>query len=109
MMTEEEARKKWCPMSRKMVALTGAFASNMPNPEADTCAASLCMAWRFKPQMYHHNAYQTPGGYGALAESLMGSSSGGTIGLIDEHKDNGMGAKGTPLPRQGYCGLAGKP
>lgn len=78
-------------MSRKMVALTGAFASNMPNPEADTCAASLCMAWRFKPQMYHHNAYQTPGGY------------------IDEHKDNGMGAKGTPLPRQGYCGLAGKP
>lgn len=82
MMTEEEARKKWCPMVRYAVAAHGEPFSNMPNERAQTCAASLCMAWRWsqtqrKEFVQGHSAPQ-------IVE----------IGISHEH---------------GHCGLAGKP
>lgn len=47
-MTEEEARTRWCPMYRVVVDPSSqSLYGNMLNPGAMTCAASLCMAWRW--------------------------------------------------------------
>jgi hypothetical protein len=44
-LTEEEARKKWCPMVRHSDSGTGG-SYNRPNTQPYTCIASECMMWR---------------------------------------------------------------
>jgi len=45
-MTEDEAKKKWCPQSR--VTVDGErILTNMPN-DVMRCVGSQCMAWRWK-------------------------------------------------------------
>lgn len=53
-MTEEEAKKKWCPFARQMATLDKAkvpFAiasvNRMHGGSFITCFASACMAWRW--------------------------------------------------------------
>jgi hypothetical protein len=79
-MTEDEARKMWCPFVRVADSLdaTPPAANCTAGPDADrtpdwaSCVGSLCMAWRLKePLTVHEIEY-----YGGKA--------------------------------QGYCGLAGK-
>lgn len=53
------------------------------------CIAGGCAAFQFLPQTYEH--------------LTMGRS------YVDRATTNGAGTKGVPLPRQGYCGLAGEP
>ena len=88
-MTEEEAKKKWCPFARLLrfgsldahgpfnrVEIVTKNATSLHNPT--TCLASACMAWRWDNFDPHDS-----------------KSSGGIL-----------------LPKEqwpGHCGLAGKP
>jgi hypothetical protein len=54
MMSEDEAKRKWCPFARAwdgQGASTNRIASgdlNIPGPRSDcNCIASKCMAWRW--------------------------------------------------------------
>lgn len=50
-MTEIEAKKRWCPMSRYILLTTGELISNRQgyvNDPWDSCLASGCMMWRWK-------------------------------------------------------------
>lgn len=86
-MTEEEARTKWCPMHRVSASPAGDIYGNMPNRNADTCAASLCMAWRWQ---------QSPQQAAMWAKlSADGVAAGGK--------------EWTDLDPVGFCGLAGSP
>mgnify|MGYP000505886524 CR=1 FL=1 len=52
MLTEEEARKKWCPASRASNANLTAGVNRRPSNKVDPdcyCIASDCMAWRWQP------------------------------------------------------------
>jgi len=86
-MTEEEAKKKWCPMAKVMNINGGGggnrwdgAASNKNKdaigPVGATCVASDCMAWRW----YDHVKFDASGT-----------------------------SQGRPDDCPGYCGLAGKP
>jgi hypothetical protein len=98
LLTEEEAKTKWCPFAR--VAGTGVAYASTPHAEAwpvtvnrggqgerdeVCCIASACMAWRWADE------YR--------------SSSGG-CGSSDF-----LQAAGYPKPYEqlGYCGIAGRP
>lgn len=78
-MTEQEARKKWCPFARRGAVLDENYVaavnrlSDMDNwPK---CIASDCMAWRWS----------------------------------EELDKGWAGKDGTNKTNDGYCGLAGKP
>lgn len=91
-MTEEEAKKKWCPQMAAAGMLcdeTERYGSHN-GVVAARCIASECMAWRFKPQEWKHAA-----AYGGE--------------WIDTQEVDGWGQKGEKLPTLGYCGLAGHP
>jgi hypothetical protein len=45
-MTEEEAKKKWCPMIRGFHM--GTFKRHITEKTASNCIASECMMWRWK-------------------------------------------------------------
>lgn len=82
LVTEEEAKKKWCPFSRAVRSSQGAMAGvNRDGPRADpraVCLASECMAWRRFPQgeNYSENlstgerTYLEPVGFCGLAGKL---------------------------------------
>jgi len=81
MLTEEEAKKKWCPFAREPAETadgSGVAVNRLPQQDAQPfvtpCLASGCMAWRW--------------------------------GLEDGDDDWGHLQ---PSKTHGYCGLAGKP
>lgn len=78
-MTEDEAKKKWCPMVRDVRASNGAMEIG-----SGFCKASECMMWR---------------------DNLDRVLTGRDIIVTDGNKRNIV--KET-VP-SGYCGLAGKP
>jgi len=71
LLTEAEARERWCPFARTYaVHETGAATHNRGygkgKPEPDClCLASACMAWRWMP-----GTFEPPLGYCGLAGSL---------------------------------------
>ena len=85
MMTEEQAREKWCPFVRvgfgmnapdqSCIAATGNRMTTMD--DECNCIASDCMAWRWAHLGGDHNAIGEP-----LPENV---------------------------PGEGYCGLSGTP
>ena len=90
LLTEEEAKTKWCPNSRFSVAdgehgvnrWWSAKTDDGPysvNPEACRCIASRCAAWRW-------GEFIGPYGYTASRECTL-----------------------APTPTRGYCGAFGKP
>lgn len=102
-MTEDEAKQRWCPFARVVVAVgrwvnaqkplasgnrlsasvvpDGASREDMTNPGASRCIASACMAWRwssdFNEIVARHPEAKTPAEIKSYAD--------------------------------GFCGLAGKP
>lgn len=83
-MTEDEARKRWCPFAQVPVRIAGTVISaNRARTEDDgldhgpLCIASNCMAWRWSYSPESQKA--------------------------DEEFDYKSG------PCKGFCGLAGKP
>lgn len=109
MMTEEEAKTKWCPFARvsmrdaegrttrprnrvvelnKQGAVAHEFSSNLVGAR---CIASACMAWRFGEQLCRHKERGT---LHALCAMDPGMSDHASYELE---------------PLKGYCGLAGQP
>lgn len=90
MMTEEEAKTKWCQQTYNVDPICNEYGSSIREAGPHPCCGSACMAWRWQPQQWKFNA---PHG-----------------GSCFENKDtDGYGRKGKAQPRMGYCGLAGKP
>lgn len=90
MMTEEDAKEKWCPYTRVMNANGLGCGNRWDNtvgyyaPNGSLCVGSTCMAWRWGPNN------------GRVFEPLNVPGSGGGSYQGDPWK-------------VGYCGLAGKP
>ena len=81
MLTEDEAKTKWCPHARNLHQWNEEAA---PNRDADDkpisrCIASACMAWRWRED----------GGY--------------------RQTKDGTWVSGNVTDAIGFCGLAGKP
>lgn len=81
-LTEEEAKTKWCPEARASNNGEQPIAINRVNrgPDVDClCIASACMAWRWQSALTVNNPNRTPG------------------------------AGQTVTRERGYCGKAGRP
>jgi len=103
-LTEEEARKKWCPFARvpSAIGMNGSAVSGTPAinraPHVEvTCIASECMAWRWHGPAFEHmetrEGEPAPIGWNADPE---------------QHVFRGkIGWRRPRLNRTGYCGLAG--
>lgn len=88
-MTEEEARKKWCPHVRQsavmrqedgrehLITYNRSYTENLPGCR---CIAADCMAWRWESKPIPGN-----------------------------RTNNDFDVPGSDTPGIGYCGLAGKP
>lgn len=86
--TEEEARKKWCPMVAAADVPADANGDLRPR-----CIASECMAWRVVPGKKSNFGVET-------GEKMVGWARG------EQHPSYGYWYT---FPETGYCGLAGKP
>lgn len=95
MMTEQEAREKWCPMARavlgmdldEMRGIVGNRTGPMETGVAAThCFASYCMAWRWVFE---------PVEYGGSSTEIVWAGQGKPPTHIQTDR--------------GFCGLAGKP
>jgi hypothetical protein len=86
MMTEEEARGKWCPFVRQSNGPDGSWnrtlheSASLTEPRTYGCIASECMAWRWEDGVI-------PGTDGKFY----------------------FGDETAQRPARGYCGLSGKP
>lgn len=70
-MTEEEAKTKWCPMSRSIHVgrlMGGSYASpTNKNAEHSRCIASDCMMWRKRTWFNEESQINVGAGYCGLA------------------------------------------
>lgn len=104
-MTEEDAKTKWCPFSRVALGWSqdtarrgsgqelAATVNRGDNLSGHTeCIGSACMAWRWDApvEVYGHDPRGLPGSDVGLDPAIVGTAR-------------------RFLPREGYCGLAGKP
>lgn len=108
-MTEDEAKKKWCPFARApwlngdgpygVVAVnrqaTGVRPKNLGAPEEPKCLGSECMAWRWllPPKETEENK--------RMKHSDI-------IDILPTDADKKAVAALPEIPT-GYCGIAGKP
>lgn len=113
MMTEEEAKEKWCPHYRSMVAITSMgdsreFDTNRASSEFSdvdrpTCIASQCMAWRW------NEAKRTQAFIKAVQDRMEKYEPkkpySRNRAIAEVYAEIGSDLKYT----EGYCGLAGKP
>ena len=126
MVTEEEARKKWCPFVRLMsvakrdgkrdtavtafnrIALTSDAATHDMSPAAARCIASECMAWRWgEIESENDGVYEgrlEPGEFNPpFAQCPPGyevtSYNSASFCAVKNHRN----------VVKGWCGLAGKP
>lgn len=112
-LTEEEARKRWCPFVRFEDGFNRGAIDPMNRPEKSDdfvprCIASDCMAWRFGKSQ-HGEVVETvsmnkvpvrPGSY----------EDGWQVGQSKiSANDEGGTWERREIVRQGCCGLAGKP
>lgn len=101
MLTEDEAKKKWCPHVRlgdeQGVSASINRAWGRGCPDAARCIASECMAWRWGPMAELHeidHAYGIPIHDHPLAdERYLGEKPTKPTRFVERPK--------------GYCGLAG--
>lgn len=120
MLTEEEARERWCPHARAAFypphaeAVESAAAINRATPDpapkfdayrdnvqmATRCLGALCMAWRWAALPRTVMA----AGLTEAERAVLAATR--PTGYIEYRSDD---EKPRPLPCHGYCGLAGKP
>lgn len=95
MMTEDEARKKWCPHVRHPQF------GNTQDLQGTRCIASECMAWRSKEERSDYPVDVSPSepGWEKCGHPFQDSYEDGTPSY----------SKQTYIRRLGYCGLAGAP
>ena len=66
MHTEEEAKTKWCPMSRYSIAVGPAGdieqIDNRLEPRGPLCIGSACMMWQWGQPRYQENGAAHPNG-----------------------------------------------
>ena len=96
-LTEEEAKKKWCPYANTTargaanVGSWNRFEDSPPEKTAGVCCiASECMAWRWT----HMRHFAEPAN---------------TSDLYPDNKGYLARKNGDDMERIGYCGLAGAP
>ncbi len=123
LLREDEARQRWCPHARiplyaaKPAEVESPASANRPMPGTDAhvlesidratrCISSGCMAWRWEPmrRVAVAKGSLTDEDRRALAEA---GPSGTYIEVVP--MQDGPGPLPEPMPRYGYCGLAGKP
>ena len=104
MLTEEEAKTKWCPFARYSSKEEGwkrginrwVGDDSQFNPVPAQCIASECMAWRWNNAALSLVEGEEPEGSGW-------EKSGKPFGFVP-----GGQTSQRWIRRQGYCGLAGK-
>ena len=94
MMTEAEAKKKWCPHIRITTGVHDSMSitNRCDTPTMTDCIASECMAWRW--------------GGGKLTKEQFDELRADGLSIFEAaqwQKDN------VESTTHGYCGLAGKP
>lgn len=106
MLTEEEARAKWCPFARVMSSAEGdgsngnrCFDADMQNPKWARCIASACMAWRGQDR-----AAETGRKIPTSTSAVKPEGN-----WYWSHSVDGPVWVETAVERVGYCGLAGEP
>ncbi len=121
MLTEDDARQRWCPHARvafyapHATSDEGPAAVNRDTPDpaakfdeyranvhaATRCVGSACLAWRWAPmpRMVVSRDSLTDADLAVLADPSWG-------GVIEYRRDGDLPQTVTRL---GYCGLAGKP
>ena len=113
MLTEDEAKTKWCPFARVIADGTGNFYAsgnrvknhaNWPvetklNPETARCIGSACMAWRSVPAVDTRERALYSRRTGERTTAAFGDDADWRLVNPNEPE---------PLPA-GYCGLAGRP
>ena len=109
-LTEDEARKKWCPFVR--AGNEAGCNRSVLNAEGylDKCIASECMAWRWAAQSYEYKTTEAVWHEGGLGIEIVPPAGDGweqiDEGIIDFHHIPWRRPK--PI-RHGYCGLSGNP
>lgn len=120
LLTEKEAKEKWCPHVRIAVLAGhgGAACNTHPDPYIDAdcrCAGSRCAMWRWSEPRKARRAY-------TCDDTTATTDPGNRPGAVpaDWCFEPHDAAEGDPaawvepedqanLRRRGYCGLAGKP
>lgn len=111
MMTEDEAKTKWCPMARvaldygegsngarAVLSANRGWADQTDHLAADSCCiGSACMMWSVGSARKLETAYGIPRPDGEWWELIHGS----TDALSNTWR--------RIIPATGYCGLAGRP
>lgn len=101
-LTEEDAKQKWCPLSRAVRGdcVSGFNRGTDMKPDVATfCIASACMAWRFDRAEYERGE---PLPFGTNPADPGWEKDGETLycrpGLTEQRQ-----CWRRPLPRTGYC------
>ena len=118
MLTEEEAKQKWCPMYRMVLHNETLWDNRSNNQGYCRCEASGCMAWRYGEEMPYVVLPQS-------TEKIEDCNECGLDFMVPhDEKEWRYTATGWQCPRcghiqkeaidhperrRGYCGLAGKP
>lgn len=108
-MTEEEAKGKWCPFARvseigeRGGAYTHAPNRNLSEPReaASWCLASQCMAWRWTTTTHYRRTELWSKSKGCRVNSAWSDDA--------DWRPVEMSKDADPPPAVGYCGLAGTP
>ena len=113
MLTEAEAREKWCPMVRYVSGDDDAPAnrwSGVNNPSPCRCIASQCMAWRFVEEHEDRRIPRTSPEADTINQGCV--TIDGQLYYVDQSRSDletlfVMSIELTA--KRGYCGAFGKP
>jgi hypothetical protein len=113
-MTEDEAKKKWCPLAKPTVSLehiilpTGRKLEQREDGKIlveDHCIGSACMAWRWNPLMADDQFKNAIIKAAAEIEDKSENKMKATKHVMANRSKYGLPTE----PFDGYCGLSGKP
>lgn len=106
LLTEREAKTKWCAQAR--VAVNGTGSLNRADGCYTGCLGSECMAWRWLDKTAKCQPVKTvdvPVGKASTSDALKPTPGHKWVSGKRDHNAVTWGL----FPMLGYCGLAGKP